>query len=144
MHSVKFGQGLPDTRISNHVAHIGIAIRDRAAADRFYQDILGFTEMWHGGQTDDATDWVEMRVPDGSDWLAYELNVQDRAPKAMAAVNHFGLAVDSAAAAYRRLTGQAQPVEALKIGPDGRRQLNLFDPNGTRVELIELKPVQTR
>jgi len=33
--------------------------------------------------------------------------------------------------------------EQPKIGRDGKWQLNLYDPNSTRVELMEPKPVKT-
>ena len=33
--------------------------------------------------------------------------------------------------------------EKQQIGKDGKWQLNLYDPDGTRVELMEFTPVQT-
>ena len=33
--------------------------------------------------------------------------------------------------------------EKEQIGRDGKWQLNLYDPDGTRVELMEFTPVQT-
>ena len=71
LHTRNFGKFLPPTRISDRIIHVGIMVEDRAAADRFYEDILGFREIWHGGKTDTSTDWVDMRVPDGTDWLEY-------------------------------------------------------------------------
>jgi len=35
-----------------------VVVKDRAAADHFYKDILGFQETWHGGMDDKSTDWV--------------------------------------------------------------------------------------
>ena len=61
--------------ISTHMIHAGFIVRDRAAEDRFYKDLLGFHVYWHGGMKDADTDWVDMQVPDGSDWLEYMLNV---------------------------------------------------------------------
>src|SRR5246500_2015185 len=69
LHSRNFGKFLPDTRVSDHIIHVGVVVSDRAAADRFYKDILGFQPIWHGGMTDKTTDWVDMRVPDGTGWL---------------------------------------------------------------------------
>ena len=71
LHSRNFGKFLPSTRISDHIIHVGVVVSDRAAADHFYKDILGFKPIWHGGMTDKSTDWVDMRVPDGTDWLEY-------------------------------------------------------------------------
>jgi catechol 2,3-dioxygenase-like lactoylglutathione lyase family enzyme len=69
-----FGKDLPKSRISERIIHGGFTIQDPDAANRFYADILGFRNTWHGGMTDTRTDWVDMRVPDGPDWLEYMLN----------------------------------------------------------------------
>ena len=53
LHSRSFGKFLPDTRVSEHVIHVGVTVRDRAAADKFYKDILGFKQTWQGGMKDD-------------------------------------------------------------------------------------------
>ena len=49
LHSRNFGKFLPDTRISTRIIHVGVVVKDRAAADRFYKDILGFKLQWQGG-----------------------------------------------------------------------------------------------
>ncbi len=63
LHSKNFGKFLPATRISDHIIHVGVTVADRDVADKFYKDVLGFREMWHGGMTDQRTDWIDMRVP---------------------------------------------------------------------------------
>ena len=144
LHSRNFGKFLPGSRISKRMIHVGVTVRDRAAADRFYRDILGFREMWHGGMTDTRTDWVDMRVPNGTDWLEYMLNVHNPLPKQLGVMHHMALGVPSAAAAYKTiLTRGYHPPEKPQIGRDGKWQLNLYDPNFTRVELMEPRPVRT-
>lgn len=144
LHSRNFGKFLPSGRISDHMIHLGVTVKDRAAADRFYKDILGFKETWHGGMSDQRTDWVDMRVPDGTDWLEYMLNVHNPSPKSLGVMHHFALGVPSVAAAYETLDKKsAVSNEKPQIGRDGKWQLNLYDPNFTRVELMEPKPVRT-
>ena len=77
LHSRDFGKNMPQTRISKRIIHVGVTVKDRSASDRLYKDILGFHAIWHGGMTDSKTDWVDMRVPDGTDWLEYMLNVNN-------------------------------------------------------------------
>jgi len=144
LHTTNFGKFLGSNRVSDHIIHVGVTVQDRAAADAFYKDILGFEETWHGGRTDTSVDWVDMRVPEGDDWLEYMLNVHNPSPKTLGVMHHFGLGVTSVDAAYKRLLDRGvTPGEKPKIGRDGKWQLNLYDPNLTRVELMELKPVQT-
>ena len=143
LHSRNFGKALPPTRVSERMIHVGFTIQDRAAADKLYRDILGFRLQWYGGMTDERTDWVSMRVPDGTDWLEYMLNQPHPSPRTLGVMNHLALGVASAEQGYKTVVERGMnPTEKPKIGRDGKWQLNLYDPNYTRAELMEPKPVQ--
>ena len=143
LHSRNFGKFLPAARISELMIHLGVTVKDRQSADRFYRDILGFRETWHGGMTDARTDWVDMRVPEGTDWLEYMLNVKNPSPRSLGVMHHLALGVRSVEAAYQTLLKRGVSVpEKPQIGRDGRWQLSLYDPNLTRAELMEPKPVR--
>ncbi len=138
-----FGKALPQTRISQRIIHVGYIVKDQEAENKFFRDILGFQEFWHGGMTDDRTDWVDMRVPDGKDWLEYMLNQPNPSVRTRGVMNHMALGVPSVEAGYKTLLGRGMPIDAPpKIGRDGKWQLNLYDPDLTRAELMEPKPVQ--
>jgi catechol 2,3-dioxygenase-like lactoylglutathione lyase family enzyme len=143
LHSRSFGKFLPDTRISTRIIHVGVVVKDRAAADHFYKDILGFKLQWQGGMKDADTDWVAMRVPDGTDWLEYMLNVHNPDPHQLGVMHHLSLGVPDIQAGYKLALarGYKNPGKP-QIGRDGKWQYNLYDPNFTRVELMEPKPVQ--
>jgi len=142
LHTRNFGKFLSAARVSDHIIHVGVVVSDRAAADHFYKDILGFKAIWHGGMKDDVTDWVDMRVPDGTDWLEYMLNVHHPDPHELGVMHHLALGVPSVKAGYETILERGpKPSEPPQIGRDGKWQLNLYDPNFTRVELMEPKPV---
>ena len=137
------GKALPSTRVSQRIIHVGTTVSNRAPFDALYRDILGFHEIWHGGSTDDRTDWVDMRVPDGTDWLEYMLNVRTPTQRTLGVMNHMALGVPSVADGYKTVTGRGlTPPQPPKIGRDGKWQLNLYDSTLTRVELMEPEPVQ--
>lgn len=142
LHSKNFGKFMPATRISQRIIHVGVTVQDEAAANGFYRDILGFKETWHGGMKDDRTDWVDMRVPEGTDWLEYMLNVHNPTPKTLGVMHHLALGVPSVAEGYKTVLDRGFKPDPPKIGRDGKWQLNLYDPNQTRVELMEPKPVE--
>lgn len=143
LHSRNFGKAMPSTRVSERIIHVGTTTSDRAAFDALYRDILGFREFWHGGMTDERTDWIDMRVPDGTDWLEYMLNVKQPSARTLGVMNHMALGVPSVAEGYKTVTSRGlNPEQGPKIGRDGKWQLNLYDPNLTRAELMEPKPVQ--
>ena len=124
--------------------HVGFVVWNRAATDHFYKDILGFRPYWHGGMKDSQTDWVDMQVPDGTDWIEYMLNVPANADKRLLGVmNHIALGVPDIHAAEQQLRRNgAQLTEEPQIGRDGKWQLNLYDPDGTRIEFMEFTPAQ--
>jgi len=130
--------------IAGRIIHAGWVVKDRAAMDKFYKDVLGFHLYWQGGMKEGETNWVSMQVPDGTDWIEYMLNVPENASKHLLGVmNHIALGVPSVREAANQLekNGVKLP-EPPKIGRDGKWQLNLYDPDETRVELMEFTPVE--
>ncbi|MGH9434803.1 MAG: VOC family protein, partial [Terriglobia bacterium] len=155
-HVIQFVQYLPDSltgrhkgedlsprRISSEIIHAGLIVQNRAADDAFYKDILGFKVMWYGGMKDGETDWVDMRVPNGTNWLEYMLNVKDFSRHTLGVNHHLALGVPSVAAAAKTLSARGYKPIKPQIGRDGKWQLNLYDPDGTRVEMMEPRPVRT-
>ena len=126
------------------IIHSGFVVKDREAMDKFYRDILGFHLYWHGGMKDGETDWVDMQVPDGMDWIEYMLNVPANADKhTLGVMNHIALGVpDVRTAAEQLKKNGVKLTDEPKIGRDGKWQLNLYDPDQTRVELMEYTPTE--
>jgi catechol 2,3-dioxygenase-like lactoylglutathione lyase family enzyme len=132
--------------ISRRMIHAGFIVHDRAAEDHFYKDILGFRPYWHGGMKPDRTDWVAMQVPDGTDWLEYMLN-QPMNPdlRLTGVMNHISLGVKDMKAAQAKLESHGWKPhgdERSQLGKDGKWQLNIYDPDQTRVELMEFTPAE--
>jgi catechol 2,3-dioxygenase-like lactoylglutathione lyase family enzyme len=131
--------------VSRRLIHAGFLVHDRAAEDHFYKDILGFRPYWHGGMVPERTDWVAMQVPDGTDWLEYMLNVRPNPDQhTLGVMNHISLGVKDMNAAQMKLESHGwKPTgdEHSQIGRDGKLQLNVFDPDQARIELMEFAPV---
>lgn len=136
----------PSHAVSTRIIHAGFVVKDRAAMDHFYKDILGFRLYWHGGMKDSDTDWAAMQVPDGTDWLEYMLNISPDADKqTLGVMNHISLGVRDIKAAEASLQpsrANMRADESPTVGRDGKWQYNLYDPNDTRVELMEFAPVE--
>jgi len=134
------------TAVSRHMIHAGFLVYHREAEDHFYRDILGFRPYWHGGMKDDQTDWLAIQVPDGTDWIEYMLNQPEHADLRLTGVmNHISLGVADMKKAQAILESHGwkpHGEEEAKLGKDGKWQLNLYDPDLVRVELMEFKPVQ--
>jgi catechol 2,3-dioxygenase-like lactoylglutathione lyase family enzyme len=133
----------PDQRLSKRILHAGLTIKDSPAADRFYKDVLGFSETWRGGRPEGVINWFNMRVPDGTDYLEYML--YPAAPptrQQLGSAHHVALLVTDIQQALETVRARTAPEDRNhranpSIGVNNRWQLNLFDPDGTRVELME-------
>jgi catechol 2,3-dioxygenase-like lactoylglutathione lyase family enzyme len=137
--------------ISSRIIHIGFAVHDRAKEDGFYRDLLGFRPYWWGSMKAGTTDWVSQQVPDGHDWLEYMM-VGDGSTTPLAKIDqqelgvldHFSLGVANMEAAVTTLIAgdRLSPRhDGPQMGLDGKWQANLYDPDGSRVELMEFQPV---
>ena len=134
----------PAEQISTRMLHAGFIVKDRAAEDRFYSDLLGFRMYWHGGFKDADNDWWEIQVPDGTDWIEHMLNISPTADKQERGVqNHFSLAVENIKPTVARLHAHGlKTTGEPEIGRDGKWSFDVYDPDLTRVEFMEFKPAQ--
>lgn len=136
----------PDSAVSHRMIHVGFLVQSRDAEDHFYREILGFRPYWHGGMKDNVTDWVSIQVPDGTDWLEYMLNQPAHPDLRLTGVmNHFSLGVPDMPKAQALLESHGWKThgdEHAQMGRDGKRQLNVFDPDLTRIELMEFAPAE--
>ena len=137
------GKFLPVSRVSQHIGHIGVISGDANAAKRFYVDILGFQETWRGSGAGSSTvSWINLRVPDGTDYLELMLYKYPPAPNRRGTVHHICLETPHIGETLEKLKASeygvtyGKPLE-IRTGINRRRQLNVFDPDGTRTEFME-------
>ena len=140
------GKFMPATRISDHIMHVGVLVGDLDKSVAFYGGILGFKEFWRGSGSPRMLSWVNVRPADGQDYV--ELMLYNSLPKPgdRGTKNHASLMVPDAEKALVELKKRAaqglytppegKPIE-IQVGVNKRRQINLYDPDGTRIELME-------
>jgi catechol 2,3-dioxygenase-like lactoylglutathione lyase family enzyme len=143
---------VPVNPLSSHIIHVGYVVHNATLEDGFYHDVLGFRPYWHGGMAEGSSDWISAQVPDGHDWIEYMVaKGPEKAgiPAAMSkdtagVLDHFALGMQNAELAMNMLTAGdrlANRHSDPKIGRDGKWQINMYDPDGTRAELMEFQPV---
>jgi catechol 2,3-dioxygenase-like lactoylglutathione lyase family enzyme len=127
---------------NSKLIHAGWVVQDREAMDKLYKDILGFHLYWQGGMKDGEKSWVSMQMPEGTDWIEYMLNIDPGADKHLLGVmNHIAIGVPDVKVAGAQIEARGMKLtEQPKLGRDGKWQLNLYDPDDTRVELMNFLP----
>jgi lactoylglutathione lyase len=153
-HTIEFVQYMPDgwsirekgkfmpDRVSTRIMHFGILVGALEPAMKFYGGILGFQEIWRGSRDGKTLNWVNMKVPDGDTYIEFMLYDQLPAPTARGTAHHVCLEVpdlDKAKAWLEARPAMKQYTRTLEIrtGTNRKRQMNLYDPDGTRLELME-------
>ncbi len=132
------GQYLSEQRVSRTLWHVGIASADLARSAAFYTGKLGFQEFWRAAQAGTETRWVQLRIP-GERGDVLELTLSD-GRESYPSMQHICLIVPDVKAAIQKLAENGYPgAEKLqwRFWRNGRRALDLTDPDGTRVELME-------
>ena len=144
------GKFMPDTRISDRIMHVGVLCGDLDKSLSFYGGILGFQEFWRGSSSPRMLSWVNIKPAEGDSYLELMLYNKIPAPDGRGTKNHVSLTVPDAEKAVAELKKRAarglytpsegKPME-IQVGVNRKRQINLYDPDGTRVELMEANTV---
>ncbi len=128
--------------VSSHMTHIGILVGALGPSLKFYGDVLGFQETWRGSRDGKVLNWVNMKVPDGDDYIEFMLYDDLPEPTRRGTAHHICLMVPDIQKAVGTLESlparksYTRPLE-VRTGINRKRQLNLYDPDGTRTELME-------
>jgi catechol 2,3-dioxygenase-like lactoylglutathione lyase family enzyme len=136
------GKFMPPTRIADHIMHVGVLVGDLDKSMAFYHGLLGFQEFWRGSGSPKSLSWVNMRVPEGEDYLEFMLYGKIPEPDGRGTKNHASLTIPDADKALAELKRRAAKVGytreiVIQTGVNRKRQINMYDPDGTRIELME-------
>jgi catechol 2,3-dioxygenase-like lactoylglutathione lyase family enzyme len=132
----------PPRALSSRLLHAGVTVRSEIAENALYQDVLGMTEIWRGGFAPDKTNWVNVRLPESADYLEYMLRDKPSTRQQLGVDHHICLLVPDIQAAWEQVRVRTPAADRGKLAPpqigrNNKWQINLYDPDGTRVELME-------
>jgi lactoylglutathione lyase len=122
------------------LGHIAIRVKDIDRSLAFYTGKLGFREMFRLNRDNGDLWLLYLRLTDTQYIELFPDAVGDHVPGREAiGLNHFCLCVENIDETLQELE-QADVVitQALKTGPDGNRQAWFDDPDGNRIELLEM------
>jgi lactoylglutathione lyase len=139
------GKHLSDARVSLRMLHVGVPV-SKPETVRFWVDILGFREFWRAnapsGDTSLAT-LANLKVPAGDDYLEWHLSRKPLAPWGeRKGPYHIALEVPDMAKAIAIIKSRPEFKDYTReveshVGQNHKVQGNFYDPDGTRVELME-------
>jgi lactoylglutathione lyase len=124
----------------NSLGHIGIKVKNLEKSIAFYTETMGFPEMFRLHHDDGRVWLVYLRITDEQYLEIFPEAIQDRAPEPdNNGINHFCLTVENIEEIVRQLEAKGVALYwPLKTGADNNRQAWVQDPDGNRIELMEM------
>jgi lactoylglutathione lyase len=122
------------------LGHVAVRVKDMARSLDFYTRRLGFPEMLRLNYADGSLFLVYLRITDTQYLELFPNGVGDKVPEREAlAINHICVTTDDIERTLRELAEAGIPLtRELKLGPDGNRQAWIEDPDGVRIEIMEM------
>ena len=143
LHAKHRGRALGQGRLSDHMMHVGVHVKDPGPQAAFYRDVLGFRLQWQGGPRDDRFDWMSYMTPDGGDWIEFMISPPEPTAQQLGVWHHICLETLDIQSVHRAVLARGHtPRREPAIARDGRWLLHLFDKHNTRTEFMVRKPVE--
>ncbi len=137
------GKFMGDNRMATQMSHVGIIVNSLDPALKFYRDILGCQEIWRGSQDGKFLAWVNMKLPDSEDYVEFMLYDKFPSLTQLGVLHHIGLLdpdMSKVAARLEAQPGRKAYTRPIDIRGTGRRQIQVYDPDGSRTEAMEPIP----
>jgi lactoylglutathione lyase len=124
------------------IGHVAIKVKDLDRSLDYYVNKFGFREMMRLSKEDGSVWLVYLRITDEQYLEVFPGAENDRAPGWDAnGLNHVCLTVDNIDPVLAQVKAAGLSLlMPLKTAVDGNRQAWLEDPDGNRIELMEMAP----
>lgn len=124
------------------IGHVAIKVKDFDVSLDYYVNKLGFPEMLRLHHDDGAVWLAYLRITDEQYLEIFPGAENDRAPGWNAnGMNHMCWTIDDLDACVAEIKAAGlELMSEIKTGADGNRQAWLEDPDGNRIEMMEMAP----
>lgn len=124
------------------LGHLNLRVHDLESMAHFYRDQVGFQEMTRLKRDNGDTWLVYLRITDDQylELMTGATTIQ-APPDGPAGVTHFCFTIDDLDVEKARLAAAGVALTSdIKLGQDGNRGAWITDPEGNRIELMEMAP----
>jgi lactoylglutathione lyase len=124
------------------LAHVALRVKEFDRALDFYVSKLGLAEMMRMSHADGSPWIIYLRISDTQFIELFDKGEGERAPeRERLGLNHFCLEVDDLENVVAELAERGVALtRPMKVGADHNKQAWIEDPDGHRIELMEMAP----
>jgi lactoylglutathione lyase len=139
-HRNSAGKSLGERRMSTHLQHARIVVTDFEVARKFWGEQMGFGVRWANKPDGEHVRLIHFKLPHSDEWVEIGNPTRPITGKQLGVVAHMSLEVPDIQVACKQAAerGVAEMKQPL-LGADQQWQLNLYDPDGTRIEFMQPK-----
>jgi catechol 2,3-dioxygenase-like lactoylglutathione lyase family enzyme len=135
MVTIKTISAQQDKGIGVHVNHVGIFVKDFQQSIDYYTKTLGFRNAFVFRDKDGKVTTVYVQVSKET-----FLELAPATAERPAGINHIGMAADNISDTVAELRKRGVMVADPRVGNSNAPLTTITDPNGVRLELMELTP----
>lgn len=125
------------------IGHVAFRVRDMERSIRFYEDTLGFRRAFDIPRPENGEPWIVYLYGAGGQFLELFYGGTREIPGGDETIGffHMCIAVDDIQDIWRKITETGAPQDdAPKQGADFNWQCWTHDPDGNKIELMQLDP----
>ena len=125
------------------IGHIAVTVKDMTESFRFYTHALGFRRAFAFRHPDTGAPWIEYLSIAPGQFIELFYGGAEEQPwhDSVVGFNHLCFEVDDIQTSVQRIRDAGYPIdEEPKLGLDGNWQAWVRDPNGVRIELMQIMP----
>jgi len=115
--------------------HVGIIVPNLEQAVEYYTKTLGFPEAFRNKDANGNTTLVYVQISRST-----FVELQPAGPQRPPGITHYGVVVDNMKQATEMFQQRGAKVDEIRVSGTKAILSNVHDPNGNRMELLELPP----
>ena len=122
------------------IAHLALTVKDMKKSLDFYIGVLGFKNAFSLSHPETGAPWIEY-LQTGSQFveLFYDGTEENPWKPSLQGFNHLCLLVDDIYSTVSKIEGTGYPIDSpVKEGSDKNLQAWIKDPDGVRIELMQI------
>lgn len=128
--------------MAKFITHVAINVNDMNATLKFYQDTLGFSKIFEISNPETGAPWIVYVQICAGQFLELFYDGKPRTTNdADTGFTHLCFSVDDVEAVAKHITDMGYALEIPPcMGCDHNKQAWIRDPNGVRIELMQVSP----